>query len=96
MTTVTFKQYVKAWREISIEISDLESFKEKVVEHIEQEENLNHWDCENSDFDNCCSVEYGEFDWEEEDNDEFYEQMLELKIPTNSEEVEEFLVESNN
>jgi hypothetical protein len=96
MATVTFRQYVRAWREITIEISDMELFKEKVIEHVKDEGSLNHWDCEYSTFEDCCSVEYGEFDWDDEDNDEFYEKMDELKIPVNDEEIEEFLVESEN
>lgn len=96
MATVKFKQYVRAWREITIEISDMELFKEKVIEHVQEEGSLNHWDCEYSTFEDCCSVEYGEFDWDDEDNDEFYEKMLELKVPTNDEEIEEFLEESEN
>lgn len=93
MATVTFREYVKGYRDITIEIPDLESFKQRVCEHIESEETLNYWDCDNE-LQDVCTVTVSEIEPVNEDYDEFYEKMLELKVPTNSEEVEEFLEES--
>jgi len=97
MTTVTFREYVKGYRDITIEIPDLDLFKQKVVEHIESEESLNYWDCEsfdiNDDGSHVCTFTSTEVVVTDEDYNEFYEKMLELKVPTCEEEVEEFMAE---
>lgn len=95
MATVTFREYVKGYRDITIEIPDLEAFKQRVCEHIESEESLNYWDCDNE-LQDVCTVTIDELVETNEDCDEFFEKMLELKVPTCEEEVEEFLVESEN
>jgi hypothetical protein len=85
MATITFRQHVQTVKYITVEIPDVELFKEKAKEFVEQEGTLNFWNLEDE-FIDYCDVYFDSVD-DEEDNDELYKEFDELGIIWNDEQL---------
>ena len=83
MTTIQFRQIVETVKYITVEIPDLDLFKEEAKKLVENEGSLDIWNLEDE-LSDYCKVTYGE-EWIEEDNDEFYEHMDDLNVIWNDE-----------
>jgi hypothetical protein len=89
MKTIEFTQHADCYRKVTLVIKDEELFRQKCQEWVEEGQTLSHYDMEESFFEDSVEVEYSEWDWSEEDNDEFYEVMLDENIPTDEDQIDE-------
>ena len=86
MKTLSFTQYLTATREVTINIKDEELFRQKCEEWTKEEGFLSIWNLEEPLFQDCVELSYGEIQTDEEDNNEFYDLMVEENINTFGEE----------
>jgi hypothetical protein len=82
MKTLSFTQYLTATREVTINIKDEELFRQKCEEWTKEEGFLDIWNLEEPLFQDCVELSYGEIQTDEEDNNEFYDLMVEENIET--------------
>jgi hypothetical protein len=91
MATITFYTRIQQAKQIIIEIPDLELFKQKAKELVQEEGSLNFWNLDD-DLSEYCSWKYGK-EYYEEENDDMYPELDKLGVIWNDEQL---LVESEN
>jgi ABC-type metal ion transport system substrate-binding protein len=89
MKEISFTRTVDAIQHIVITIKDEEKFIELLKEQI-QEQGLEITIEDLDDFDtDVVSIRWGDIDWENENDDEFLEVMMDNDYPTSSEDLED-------
>ena len=88
MKKLRFIRTLDAYQDVTITINDEEKFKEFCKEWIEQGQTLNFWDLYECDT-SIITVDEGPIDWNQSNEDNFYEVMMEHGFPTDEEELTE-------
>ena len=89
MEKITFVQRVEKAQYITIEIPDVELFKQKTKEFVGEEGSLNFWNLED-DLSDYCKVVYGK-EYSEEEHDGLFDELDKIGVIWNDEQL---LVES--
>jgi hypothetical protein len=88
----TYREYVK--KHVVLEIPNMELFKEKISEYVDEEGLLSPWTLEDE-FSDVCDYKVVDEDVEE-DLDGFLYAMDENQIPYDEESLQKYLVESES
>lgn len=88
MKTITFKRYTKQVDLITFTIKDEETFKQKLMEHLQEEGSMCYWNIEEDEEAwGCSELNYNTID-QDEDNDNFFEVMTEHGYPFDEEDID--------
>jgi hypothetical protein len=85
MATIKFYARIQEAKQVIIEIPDLELFKQKAKDFVEEEGSLNFWNLDDE-LSEYCSWKYGK-EYYEEENDGMYTEFDKLGIIWNDEQL---------